>query len=143
MKISLTIEESTAIERLINAVNIADEHNREDASINVYDAETILSLINSLQDYISELHRERDIYIEDVKITSDHLNDCQEENEDLTRRLNAVHRMSTKDYSTIQRQLGYIEGLVSNVDTFIFEGVFGAVEVIEKIIDKEMVGDTE
>jgi hypothetical protein len=142
MKISLTVEESTAIERLINAVNIADEHNREDASINVYDAETILSLVNSLQDYISELLRERDVFIEDAKTTSDHLNDCQEENENLTRWLNAVHKLSSKDYSTIQRQLGYIEGLVSNADTVIYDGVFGALEVIDKIIDETVLCDS-
>ena len=49
--------------------------------------------------------------------------------------------MTHKDYSTIQRQLGYIEGIVSNTESYIYDGVIGAIETIQEIIDKEMVGE--
>ena len=49
--------------------------------------------------------------------------------------------MTHKDYSTIQRKLGYIEGIVSNTESYIYDGVIGAIETIQEIIDKEMVGE--
>lgn len=50
--------------------------------------------------------------------------------------------MTQNDYSTIKRNLGFIDGLVTNVKSaIVFEGVIDALETIEEIIDKEMVGD--
>ncbi len=43
--------------------------------------------------------------------------------------------MTAKDYSIIQRNIGYIEGLVSSCDTLVCEGVMGALEAIETSID--------
>jgi hypothetical protein len=52
--------------------------------------------------------------------------------------------MTQKDYSIIKRQLGFIEGIVTNEKSaIVYDGVIGALETIEEIIDKEMAGDTE
>ena len=49
--------------------------------------------------------------------------------------------MTQKDYSVIKRQLGFIEGMVANVESnIVCDGVIGAIETIEEIVDKEMVG---
>lgn len=49
--------------------------------------------------------------------------------------------MTQKDYSTIQRQIGVIEGITFNLDAPLYDVVIGAIETIQEIIDKEMVGD--
>lgn len=49
--------------------------------------------------------------------------------------------MTQNDYSIIKRQLGFIEGIVSNAENYVYDGVIGAIETIEEIIDKEMVGE--
>lgn len=51
--------------------------------------------------------------------------------------------MKQKDYSTIQRQLGFIEGLVAAVDDYVCEGVVSAVAKITEILDKEVGEDNE
>ena len=50
--------------------------------------------------------------------------------------------MTQNDYSTIKRNLGFIEGIVTNVKSaIVYDGVIGALETIEEIVDKEMVGE--
>lgn len=50
--------------------------------------------------------------------------------------------MTQKDYSIIKRQLGFIEGIVTNVKSaIVYDGVIGALERIEEIVDKEMVDE--
>lgn len=51
--------------------------------------------------------------------------------------------MTAKDYSTIQRQLGLIEGITFKLEVCMYDLVFGAIETIQEILDKEMVGDAE
>lgn len=48
-----------------------------------------------------------------------------------------------KDYAEIQRNLGYIEGLIQHAEQVVFDGVTAAVEAIDKIVSGEMAGDTE
>lgn len=38
---------------------------------------------------------------------------------------------------TLKYKLGYIEGLVSNTDTFVYDSVVGTIEEINAIIDNE------
>jgi hypothetical protein len=38
---------------------------------------------------------------------------------------------------TLKYKLGYIEGLVSNTDTFVYDSVVGTIEEISAIIDNE------
>ncbi len=45
--------------------------------------------------------------------------------------------MTASDYSAIQRNIGYIEGLVTSCDTVICDGVIGALEAIDSIIDAD------
>lgn len=45
--------------------------------------------------------------------------------------------MTANDYSVIQRNIGYIEGLVSSCKTVVCDGVMGALEAIETIIDAD------
>ena len=55
-----------------------------------------------------------------------------------------VITMTQNDYSTIKRNLGFIEGIVTNAESaIVYDGVIGALESIEKIVDKEMVGEQE
>ncbi len=49
--------------------------------------------------------------------------------------------MTREDYSTIQRQLGVIEGITFKLESAMYDVVIGAVETIQEILDKEMVGD--
>lgn len=50
-----------------------------------------------------------------------------------------VSKMTQNEYSTIKRQLGFIEGIVTNVKSaIVYDGVIGALETIEEIVDKEM-----
>lgn len=49
--------------------------------------------------------------------------------------------MTRQDYSMIKRQLGFIEGIVSNTETVVYDGVTNAIDIIEEIIDGEMVGE--
>lgn len=49
--------------------------------------------------------------------------------------------MTREDYSTIKRQLGFIEGIVTNTENVVYDGVVGAIEIIEEIIDGEKVGE--
>ena len=52
--------------------------------------------------------------------------------------------MTQKDYSIIKRQLGFIEGIVTNVKSaIVYDGVVGALETIEEIVDKEMAGESK
>lgn len=59
--------------------------------------------------------------------------------------------MTTKDYAEIQRNLGYIEGLIADSNTIVTDGIGAAVGAIDEILDREMktktaeemVGDTE
>lgn len=45
--------------------------------------------------------------------------------------------MTANDYSMIQRNIGYIEGLVTSCDTVICDGVIGALEAIDSVIDAD------
>lgn len=45
--------------------------------------------------------------------------------------------MTRKDKSTIQRMLGFIEGISAGLDDKLSSLLLGAVEVIDGIIDKE------
>lgn len=49
--------------------------------------------------------------------------------------------MTLEDYATIQRNLGYIEGVLSQFDSDVNAGSFNAISVIDGIIDKEVEGD--
>lgn len=49
--------------------------------------------------------------------------------------------MTYKDYTSLKRNLGFIEGVVTNTDDVIYEGVMDAIHEIDEIIDKEMVGE--
>lgn len=50
--------------------------------------------------------------------------------------------MTLKDYATIQRHLGYIEGVVDQYNKDNDKvAVFGAISVIDRIIDKEVEED--
>lgn len=51
--------------------------------------------------------------------------------------------MTNKDYAEIQRNLGYIEGLIQHTEQVVFDGVTAAVEAIDKIVSGEIVGDAE
>lgn len=53
--------------------------------------------------------------------------------------------MTAKDYSIIQRNIGYIEGLISSCDILVCEGIMGALEAIETIInaDNKRITDTD
>jgi hypothetical protein len=50
--------------------------------------------------------------------------------------------MTNKDYSKIQRWLGFIEGLVSDCNTIVYDGVTGAINEIDNVLDKEMASKT-
>ena len=45
--------------------------------------------------------------------------------------------MTLKDYATIQRHLGYIEGVLLQFDSNVNAGAFDAISVIDGIIDNE------
>ena len=49
--------------------------------------------------------------------------------------------MTTADYATIQRQLGFLEGATFNVSKDVYDAIFCAIVTIEKIVDKEMEGE--
>lgn len=49
--------------------------------------------------------------------------------------------MTQKDYTSLKRNLGFIEGIVTNTNSVIYDGVMGAIQEIDEIIDKEMVGE--
>jgi hypothetical protein len=47
--------------------------------------------------------------------------------------------MTNKDYAEIQRNLGYIEGLIAdNNSTVVFDGIIAAVGAIDEILNKEI-----
>ena len=46
--------------------------------------------------------------------------------------------MTHKDFSTIQRMLGFIEGAVFDLDKSKSCGILDAIEAIDAIIEKEM-----
>jgi predicted Co/Zn/Cd cation transporter (cation efflux family) len=46
--------------------------------------------------------------------------------------------MTNKDYAEIQRNLGYIEGLITDCNTIVFDGISASVDAIDKILDREM-----
>ena len=50
--------------------------------------------------------------------------------------------MTNKDYSTLQRHIGLIEGVVSHSENYVYEIVTESLKAIEEIIEKE-VGDTD
>ena len=45
--------------------------------------------------------------------------------------------MTHKDYAEIQRNLGYIEGLIADCNTVVFDGVQSAVDKIDSLISEE------
>jgi hypothetical protein len=52
--------------------------------------------------------------------------------------------MTSKDYATIQRLLGFIEGLIANdTDTIIYDGITAAVNGIDAILNEYMNNRTE
>ena len=51
--------------------------------------------------------------------------------------------MTVKDYSTVQRQLGFIEGIVCNSESYVYDGVIGAIETITEIIEKDVAKEME
>lgn len=52
--------------------------------------------------------------------------------------------MTPKDYATLQRLLGFIEGLIANdTDTIIFDGITSAVNGIDEILNEYMNNRTE
>lgn len=51
--------------------------------------------------------------------------------------------MTNKDYAEIQRNLGYIEGLIAdNNSTVVFDGITAAVGAIDEILNKEIASKT-
>ena len=50
--------------------------------------------------------------------------------------------MTAKYYAEIQRNLGYIEGLVADCNAIVFDGIIAAVGSIDEILDKEMASKT-
>ena len=46
--------------------------------------------------------------------------------------------MTHKDFSTIQRKLGFIEGAIFDFDESISRGILDAIEVIDAILEKEV-----
>ena len=46
--------------------------------------------------------------------------------------------MTSKAYSEIQRQLGFIEGVVADTSNIIYGGVSNAINAIDEILEKEM-----
>ena len=52
--------------------------------------------------------------------------------------------MTSKDYATLQRLLGFIEGLIANdTDTIIYDGIMSAVNGIDAILNEYMNNRTE
>lgn len=46
--------------------------------------------------------------------------------------------MTHKDYSTIQRMLGFIEGAIFDLDKSVSCGILDAIEVIDATLEKEV-----
>lgn len=46
--------------------------------------------------------------------------------------------MTHKDFSTIQRMLGFIEGAIFDLDKSVSCGVLGAIKVIDTTLEKEV-----
>lgn len=46
--------------------------------------------------------------------------------------------MTHKDFSTIQRMLGFIEGAIFDLDKSVSCGILDAIEVIDAILEKEV-----
>ena len=46
--------------------------------------------------------------------------------------------MTHKDFSTIQRMLGFIEGAIFGIDKSVNCGILDAIEVIDAILEKEL-----
>lgn len=51
--------------------------------------------------------------------------------------------MTHKQYSEIQRLLGYISGLIADCNTIVFDEVMFAIEQIDKILENVKVGETK
>ena len=49
--------------------------------------------------------------------------------------------MTRKDFSTIQRMLGFIEGAIFDLDKSVSCGIIDAIEVIDAILEKEVQTD--
>lgn len=49
--------------------------------------------------------------------------------------------MTRKDFSTIQRMLGFIEGAIFDLDKSVSCGILDAIEVIDTILEKEVRAD--
>lgn len=49
--------------------------------------------------------------------------------------------MTHKDYSTIQRMLGFIEGAIFDPDKSVSCGILDAIETIDAILEKEVQTD--
>ena len=46
--------------------------------------------------------------------------------------------MTHKDFSTIQRMLGFIEGAIYDLDKSVSCGILNAIEVIDAMLEKEV-----
>lgn len=46
--------------------------------------------------------------------------------------------MTLKDFSTIQRMLGFIEGAIFDLDKSVRCGIIEAIEVVDAILEKEV-----
>lgn len=46
--------------------------------------------------------------------------------------------MTHKDFSTIQRMLGFIDGAIFDIDKSVSCGIIEAIEVIDAILEKEV-----
>lgn len=46
--------------------------------------------------------------------------------------------MTHKNYAKFQRLLGYIEGLIADCNTIVFDGITNAINSIDEIVDREM-----
>ena len=51
--------------------------------------------------------------------------------------------MTEKDYSTIQRQLGFIEGIALKLQGSEIDFLIDAIAVIDEILDKEICNDSK
>lgn len=51
--------------------------------------------------------------------------------------------MTNKQYSQIQRLLGYISGLVADSNTIVYDEVMSAIGQIDEILENVRVGDAE
>ena len=106
----MTDKENRARQNLIHSVNYADEHNLEDASINVYDAEILLTLINQLQSKVMDLEHVNDRLGFAKEQLQNKLNTFEESNKNLTCEIKNL----TKDINQLQKENEHIKILYVN-----------------------------